>query len=148
MQCIRVCIGLICNHEMIETKKGEKCKREEKNCNVVVLSKPQCLIKWFWLWLIRIIFFFIPCKKKLAFSASVRVSCYWRIDGVTCDQWKLLTSWFSVKIWKKISPGDNSETGVLEGVGLWPGGRKCEGDPLLEPPPNLKKSKFSNLNSK
>ena len=32
-------------------------------------------------------------------------------------------------------PGDNSETGVLDGVGLCPGGRKCEGEPLLEPPP-------------
>lgn len=32
-------------------------------------------------------------------------------------------------------PGDNSETGVLDGVGLCPGGRKCDGDPLLEPPP-------------
>lgn len=30
-------------------------------------------------------------------------------------------------------PGDNSDTGVLEGVGLCPGGRKCEGEPLLEP---------------
>lgn len=30
-------------------------------------------------------------------------------------------------------PGDSSETGVLDGVGLWPGGRKCDGDPLLEP---------------
>lgn len=35
-------------------------------------------------------------------------------------------------------PGDNSETGVLDGVGLCPGGRKCDGDPLFEPPPNLK----------
>lgn len=33
-------------------------------------------------------------------------------------------------------PGDNSETGVLDGVGLCPGGRKCDGDPLFEPPPN------------
>lgn len=36
-------------------------------------------------------------------------------------------------------PGDNSETGVLEGVGLCPAGRKWEGEPLLEPlpaPPN------------
>ena len=32
-------------------------------------------------------------------------------------------------------PGDSSETGVLEGVGLCPGGRKCDGDPLFEPPP-------------
>ena len=32
-------------------------------------------------------------------------------------------------------PGESSETGVLEGVGLCPGGRKCEGDPLFEPPP-------------
>lgn len=30
-------------------------------------------------------------------------------------------------------PGDNSDTGVLDGVGLWPGGRKLEGEPLLEP---------------
>lgn len=30
-------------------------------------------------------------------------------------------------------PGDNSETGVLDGVGLCPGGRKCVGDPLLDP---------------
>lgn len=35
---------------------------------------------------------------------------------------------------RKNSPGDNSETGVLDGVGLCPGGRKFEGDPLLEPP--------------
>lgn len=34
----------------------------------------------------------------------------------------------------KHSPGDNSDTGVLDGVGLCPGGRKFEGDPLLEPP--------------
>lgn len=32
-------------------------------------------------------------------------------------------------------PGDNSETGVLEGVGLCPAGRKWEGEPLLEPLP-------------
>lgn len=32
-------------------------------------------------------------------------------------------------------PGESSDTGVLDGVGLCPGGRKCEGDPLLEPPP-------------
>lgn len=32
-------------------------------------------------------------------------------------------------------PGDSSDTGVLDGVGLCPGGRKCEGDPLLEPLP-------------
>lgn len=32
-------------------------------------------------------------------------------------------------------PGDNSDTGVLEGVGLCPGGRKWEGEPLLEPVP-------------
>jgi hypothetical protein len=31
-------------------------------------------------------------------------------------------------------PGESSETGVLDGVGLCPGGRKCEGDPLFEPP--------------
>lgn len=36
---------------------------------------------------------------------------------------------------KKCLPGESSETGVLEGVGLCPGGRKCEGEPLLEPPP-------------
>lgn len=30
-------------------------------------------------------------------------------------------------------PGDNSDTGVLDGVGLCPGGRKCVGDPLLDP---------------
>lgn len=35
-------------------------------------------------------------------------------------------------------PGESSDTGVLEGVGLCPGGRKCEGDPLLEPPPVAK----------
>lgn len=32
-------------------------------------------------------------------------------------------------------PGDNSDTGVLDGVGLWPGGKKCDGEPLLEPLP-------------
>lgn len=32
-------------------------------------------------------------------------------------------------------PGDNSDTGVLDGVGLWPGGKKCDGEPLLEPVP-------------
>lgn len=40
-------------------------------------------------------------------------------------------------------PGDNSETGVLDGVGLCPGGRKCDGDPLFEPPPNLRKKKIN-----
>lgn len=37
------------------------------------------------------------------------------------------------KTMKNYKPGDNSDTGVLEGVGLWPGGRKWEGEPLLEP---------------
>ena len=37
-------------------------------------------------------------------------------------------------------PGDNSETGVLDGVGLCPGGRKCDGEPLLEPPPGAEMS--------
>lgn len=32
-------------------------------------------------------------------------------------------------------PGDNSDTGVLDGVGLWPGGKKCDGEPLLDPLP-------------
>lgn len=32
-------------------------------------------------------------------------------------------------------PGESSETGVLDGDGLCPGGRKCDGEPLLEPPP-------------
>lgn len=36
--------------------------------------------------------------------------------------------------WETV-PGDSSDTGVLDGVGLCPGGRKCEGEPLLEPPP-------------
>ena len=49
-------------------------------------------------------------------------------DGVTCL--------ISKKNEKKINlPGESSDTGVLDGVGLCPGGRKCEGDPLLEPPP-------------
>lgn len=39
-------------------------------------------------------------------------------------------------------PGDISETGVLDGVGLCPGGRKCEGDPLLEPPPGAETGKM------
>lgn len=42
-------------------------------------------------------------------------------------------------------PGESSDTGVLDGVGLCPGGRKCEGDPLLEPPPvPLKRKTRSN----
>ena len=32
-------------------------------------------------------------------------------------------------------PGDNSDTGVLDGVGLCPGAKKWEGEPLLEPVP-------------
>lgn len=32
-------------------------------------------------------------------------------------------------------PGESSDTGVLDGVGLCPGGRKCGGEPLLEPFP-------------
>lgn len=36
-------------------------------------------------------------------------------------------------------PGESSETGVLDGVGLCPGGRKCEGEPLLDPPPGAVK---------
>lgn len=36
-------------------------------------------------------------------------------------------------------PGESSDTGVLDGVGLCPGGRKCEGDPLLDPPPAVEK---------
>lgn len=47
---------------------------------------------------------------------------------------------YGTKIYKTYDPcfylpGDNSETGVLEGDGLCPGGRKCDGDPLFEPPP-------------
>lgn len=38
-------------------------------------------------------------------------------------------------LWSVCLPGDNSETGVLEGVGLCPPGRKWEGEPLLEPLP-------------
>lgn len=37
-------------------------------------------------------------------------------------------------------PGESSDTGVLDGVGLCPGGRKCEGDPLLDPPPAVEKN--------
>ncbi len=47
-------------------------------------------------------------------------------------------------------PGDNSDTGVLDGVGLCPGGRKCEGDPLLEPLlpcPPVKSTEFISLHS-
>lgn len=40
--------------------------------------------------------------------------------------------------WRFNLPGESSETGVLDGVGLCPGGRKCEGEPLLEPPPAAK----------
>lgn len=36
-------------------------------------------------------------------------------------------------------PGESSDTGVLDGVGLCPGGRKCDGDPLFEPPPRMYK---------
>lgn len=50
----------------------------------------------------------------------------WFIDGVSCMWWK--------REGQKL-PGESSDTGVLDGVGLCPGGRKCEGDPLLEPPP-------------
>lgn len=47
------------------------------------------------------------------------------------------TCWWceKLKILKLDLPGESSDTGVLDGVGLCPGGRKCEGDPLLEPPP-------------
>lgn len=41
-------------------------------------------------------------------------------------------------------PGDNSETGVLDGVGECPGGRKLfDGEPLLEPLPGpVRSQKF------
>jgi hypothetical protein len=42
------------------------------------------------------------------------------------------------------SPGESSDTGVLDGDGLCPGGRKCDGDPpLLEPPPAPENSESS-----
>jgi hypothetical protein len=76
------------------------------------------------------------------------------LDETNCMKRSIITSFFKIAYFfdilsalfldsffktpnKRFSvlPGESSDTGVLDGVGLCPGGRKCEGDPLLEPPP-------------